>query len=101
MTSFNRSLINITSAITFSLDTLTIDGITSVLQLMDVQNVPKTYFSPKTATGNSNALFKMEESFLTLKDLLIFFYYYTSREFPIQSFHRRTTDIIQLLTSIR
>ena len=27
---------------------------------------------------------------------LVFSIYYTSREFPIQNFHRRTTDIIQL-----
>ena len=49
-----------TSFITYSLVTLTIDGVTSFLQLMGVQNVRKNTRSVQTiVTGNSNTLFKM------------------------------------------
>ena len=52
-----------TSSITYSLVTLTIDGVTSFLQLMDVQNVSKnTHFSPNKSYGKSHTLFKMAES---------------------------------------
>ena len=41
----------------------TIDGVTSFLQLMDVQNVRKKRVLVQTrVTGNSNTLFKMAES---------------------------------------
>ena len=52
-----------TSSITYILVTLTIDGVTAFLQLMDVQNVRKIRVSGETrVTGNSNTLFKMAES---------------------------------------
>ena len=45
-----------------SLVTLTIDGVTPVLQLMDVQRVHKICISVHTrVSGNYNTLFKMVE----------------------------------------
>ena len=67
------SLIFMSSSIMYSLVTLTIDGVTLFLQLMDIQNISKNRYLVQTrVTGNSNILFKMEE----LKDLLKFFSYF-------------------------
>ena len=57
------SLIFMTSPITSSIVTLTIYGVTSILQLMDVQSVCKIHVSVQArAMGNSSTLFKMVES---------------------------------------
>ena len=51
-----------TSSITYGIVTLTIDGITSFLQLLDVQNVHKyTSYRLNKVAGNSDSLFKMAE----------------------------------------
>ena len=51
------------SSITYGIVTLTIDGVTSFLQLLDVQNVRKIRVSVQTkVAGISNRLFKMAES---------------------------------------
>ena len=53
-----------TSSITYGIVTLTIDGLTSFLLLLDVQNVRKMLVSVLTRVGgNSDSLFKMAESF--------------------------------------
>ena len=59
-----------TSSITYGIFTLTIDGVTSFLQLIDVQNVRKnTHFS---LNKSSDSLLKMAESLSTMNDLFIF-----------------------------
>ena len=64
-------LIFMTSSITYRIVMLTIDGVTSLLQLIDVQNVHKsTHFSLNKRCGNSGSLLKMAESFI----FLIFLY---------------------------
>ena len=45
-----------------SLVTLTIDGVTPILQLMGIKNINKNMgFSPNKSLRNSKALFKMAE----------------------------------------
>ena len=63
-----------TSFITYSIETLTIDGVTSFLQLLDVQKMyVKIRVSVLTrVAGNSDSLFKMAESLYTVKDSFIF-----------------------------
>ena len=57
----------------YSLKPLTIDGITSFLQLMDVQKVCKYIcVSVQTKVTGNNALFKMAKPLQTLKDLFMF-----------------------------
>ena len=59
-----------TSSITYGIFTLTIDGVTSFLQLIDVQNVRKnTHFS---LNKSSDSMLKMAESLSTMNDLFIF-----------------------------
>ena len=61
--SLGCQLILMTSSITNSLVTLTIDDITLFLQLLDVQNIRKICVSIQTRVmGNSNSIFKMAES---------------------------------------
>ena len=63
-----------TSSIAYSLVTLTIDGETLFLQLMDVQNVRKIHVSAQTrVTGNSNTLFKMADLQAQEKEILLKF----------------------------
>ena len=53
--------------------TLTIDGVTSFVQLFDIQNVRKIRISVYTrVAGNSDSLFNMAESLWTMKDSFIF-----------------------------
>ena len=52
------------SSVTYSVVTLTLEGMLSFLQLMDVQNVQKNTCLVQTRfTGNSKALFKIVESY--------------------------------------
>ena len=51
MTSFGRQFDFMASSITHSLVTLSIDGITLLVQLMGVQNIIKTPFSPNKSSG--------------------------------------------------
>ena len=52
---------------------VTIDGVTSFSQLLNVQNVRKIRDSVLTrVAGNSDSLFKMVESLWTMKDSFIF-----------------------------
>ena len=49
-----------TSFITKGIVTLTIDGVTSFIQLLDVQNIRKNMrFSPNMVAGDSDSLFKI------------------------------------------
>ena len=51
------------SSITYGIVTFSIDGVTSFLQLLDVQNVHKILVSVlRRVAGNSDSLFKMAES---------------------------------------
>ena len=52
-----------TSSITYGIVTLTIDGVTSFLQLLDVHNYVKIRIAVQTrVAGKSDSLFKMAES---------------------------------------
>ena len=63
MTSFGRQFDFHDIIFTYGIVTLTIDGLTSFLQLLNIQNIRKnTRFSLNTIAGNIDSLFKMAES---------------------------------------
>ena len=77
----------------------------SVFNKEDMENMPDKGQSPHGVMPTIDILiyytsreFPIQNFHRRTTDIL---YYYTSREFPIQNFHRRTTDILYYYTSHR